>query len=129
MLVGVFDRDVTHDHLGLIRKGTVSYEYFPVDRWFNIFRFHEPHGSFRNFYCNISMPPAFADGVLDYVDLDIDVIVWPDFRIEILDGEEFTANAAEFGYSDEILSRVETALDELILLIENREFPFDRTAI
>ncbi|HEY2866232.1 MAG TPA: DUF402 domain-containing protein, partial [Pyrinomonadaceae bacterium] len=76
-LVGEFDRDVEHPDLGLIAQGTVSYEYYWLDRWYNVFRFNEPDGKFRNYYCNINMPPRFEDGVLDYVDLDIDVVVWP----------------------------------------------------
>lgn len=129
MLVGVFDRDVEHNDLGSIRNGTISHEFFFLNSWFNIFRFHEPDGSFRNFYCNITMPPVFSNGVLDYVDLDIDVVVWPDFRYQVLDQQEFSTNAAAFGYSDAILNRVEDSLSELIELIENREFPFDRTSI
>ena len=75
------------------------------------------------------MPPVFANGVLDYVDLDIDLVVWPDLSFQVLDREEFEENARVFGYSDEILKRVEDSLSVVIKLIENRHFPFDRTTI
>src|SRR5215210_5537237 len=55
---GVFDLDVQHDDLGIIRRGSVSYEYYWLDRWYNVFRFHEPEGQLRNYYCNINTPPA-----------------------------------------------------------------------
>lgn len=42
LFVGVFDEEIRHPQLGLIRRGTVSYEYYWLDRWFNVFRFHEP---------------------------------------------------------------------------------------
>ena len=123
---GVFDFDVSHSDLGFIRRGTVSYEYYWLDRWYNVFRFHEPEGDLRNYYCNINMPPVFENGVLDYVDLDLDVLVQPDFSYKILDREDFERNAERFGYTDEIRGKVDAAMDEVIRLIENREFPFSR---
>ena len=122
--VGVFDRDVDHDELGLIRKGTISHEYYWLSRWFNVFRFHEPDGTFRNFYCNIGMPPTFENGVLDYVDLDIDVLVDKVFNYKVLDQKEFEANRKKFRYSAEISLQVENNLRELIRMIESKEFPF-----
>lgn len=125
VFVGEFDRDVEHPDLGSIAAGTISYEYYWLDRCYNVFRLHEPDGSFRNFYCNINMPPTFAGGVLDYVDLDIDVLVWPDWTSIILDKDEFEANSAKFNYPESVLSQANTALSELLDLIEERRFPFD----
>ncbi len=122
-LVGEFDSNVEHADLGLIAKGTISYESFWFDRWYNVFRFHEPSGNLRNFYCNISMPPIFADDVVDYVDLDIDVLVWPDYSYAILDREEYMVNATAFGYTAELRKNIEVALSELIELIDSRQLP------
>ncbi len=123
-LVGVFSEGVAHTGLGQIKKGTISREYYWLDRWYNIFRFHEPNGGLRNYYCNIAMPPTFENGVLDYIDLDIDVVVWPDFRFDILDREDFEKNALKYGYTDEIREKTEASLDELIRMIDARDFPF-----
>ena len=122
--VGEFDREVVHTDLGLIRRGTVSYEYYWTDRWFNVFRFHEPEGELKFFYCNINTPPTFNDGSLDYVDLDIDLLVRPDYSITILDELEFEANAEAFGIPDDVRQRARTSVDELTGIIERREFPF-----
>ncbi len=127
VLRGEFDRDVRHDDLGLIRKGTVSIEYFPIGKWFSVFQFHEADSRFRNFYCNINMPPKFAGGALDYVDLDIDVVIWPDGRQEILDRDEFEKNAALLAYPEDVIKNAEAALADLLRSIEKGEFPFDRT--
>lgn len=129
VFVGEFDSDVGHPDLGLVAKGTVSYEYYWLDRWYNIFRFHEPNGSLRNFYCNINMPPTFQEGVLDYVDLDIDIVVWPDGRIRTLDAEEFDKNLAIFDYPTAIIGQTRNALTELMNLIESRQYPFDVESI
>lgn len=122
---GVFDTEISHPHLNVIRRGTISYEYFWLDRWYNVFRFHEPDGAFRNYYCNISMPPRINGLVLDYIDLDIDIVVDTEGRISVLDEDEFRENAVRFGYPGEIRVAMDKAVKELIGSIERREFPFD----
>lgn len=122
--VGDFEQEVKHSHLGIIRRGTVSYEFYWLDRWYNVFRFHEPDGDLRNFYCNVNMPPTFEDGVLNYVDLDIDILVWKDFSFEILDMDEFEENSFKFNYSREIHNEVNKSLEELKNMIKNKLFPF-----
>lgn len=123
--VGVFEKEVVHSQLGVIRRGTVSYEFYWLNRWYNVFRFHEPDGNLRNFYCNINLPFKFNGNVLDYVDLDIDILVWKDFSYQILDSEEFEENAKRFSYSDKMRKKVRATQDELISLIETKTFPFD----
>ncbi len=118
-LIGVFDREVIHPDLGIIRIGTRSTEYFWFDRWYNVFRFDEPNGEFRNFYCNINLPPTLENGVLEYVDLDIDVVIWPDTSYQILDQDEFELAAAKYDYSREIRSNAESTVEHLVRLIEN----------
>ncbi len=122
---GIFIETVKHPFLGVIRRGTISYEYYWLNRWYNVFRFHEPEGDFRNFYCNLNMPPIFQNDVLDYVDLDIDVIVWKDFLYEIHDLDDFKINAEKFEYSKKLKQTVEVQLNYLIQSIQNRDFPFD----
>ncbi|MEP7147660.1 MAG: DUF402 domain-containing protein [Acidobacteriota bacterium] len=121
--VGEFTENVRHPDLGHLRKGTISYEFYWLDRWYNIFRFHEPSGELRNFYCNVSMPPSFENEILDFVDLDIDVVIDPDFKPTVLDRNEYERSSATFGYSDEIDARVEASLEELLELFEKRDMP------
>ncbi len=123
--VGEFVREVKHSHLGVIRRGTISYEFYWLDRWYNIFRFHQPDGDLRNFYCNVNLPPTFENGVLDYVDLDVDVLVWKDFSYSILDVDEFEENARIFNYPADLVTKTIANLAELLYLVENRKFPFD----
>lgn len=123
--VGEFEKEVKHSHLDVIRRGTISHEFYWLDRCYNVFRFHEPGGDLRNFYCNLNLPPSFDGKILDYVDLDIDVVVWNDFSVQILDLDEFAENSLKYSYSNDLRSKIKNALDELLGLIERREFPFD----
>lgn len=125
VLRGIFDRRIVHSDLGVIDAGTISYEYYWLDRWYNVFRFHHPDGRFRNYYCNINMPPRLSNGALDYVDLDLDILVDADGSYRILDEIEFALNTVKHGYPAELIHEVANAVKELESLIEHREFPFD----
>lgn len=120
-----FDEEIRHPLLGTISPGTVSIEYYWTNRWYNIFRFIEPTGALRSYYCNVNAPPTLDGDVLSYVDLDIDILVTPDLSYTVVDEDEFEANAALFKYTDEVKARAREALGELIQLIEMRRFPFD----
>lgn len=119
-----FDEDIRHQLLGLVARGTQSIEYYWLNRWYNIFRFLNPNGQLRSFYCNVNVPPVFDGRVLSYVDLDIDILVAPDLSYQVVDEDEFAANAALYNYPPEIRQRAYAALQELLDLIEKRAFPF-----
>jgi protein associated with RNAse G/E len=125
MLKGVFDTEVNHPLLGRIQAGTLSLEYYWTERWYNVFKFLEPDGGFRNYYCNINMPPAFDGDTLRFVDLDIDVLVFKDKSFRILDEDEFTENAKKFGYPDEVASGAFEGLNQLITHIQSGQDPFN----
>jgi uncharacterized protein len=124
VLDGTFVDEVDHDLLGMIAGGTHSLEYYWLDRWYNVFRFAQPNGELRNYYCNINKPPVFADETLSYVDLDLDILVEPDFSYRILDVEDFEANAERYRYPAEVLTNARQAIVELENLIQTRAFPF-----
>ena len=119
-----FAEEIRHPLLGTILPGTLSTEYFWTDRWYSVFRFRQPSGELRNFYCNVNTPARLAGGVLSYVDLDIDVLVAPDLTYRVLDEDEFAAHAALYGYTEEVVGRALRARDEIVSLIEARQFPF-----
>ncbi len=125
VLDATFAEEIRHDLLGTIAVGTTSVEYYWLDRWYNVFRFSDPAGRLRYYYCNINIPPTFDGRVLSYVDLDTDILVQPDFSYSVLDVEEFVENAGRYGYPSEVRKSAAAALRELIGLIEFRHFPFD----
>ena len=125
MLDAVFDEEIEHELLGTISSGTISTEYYWLDRWYNVFRFSDPNRKLQNFYCNINQPPSFDGRVLSYIDLDIDVLVAPDFTYRVLDIDDFEENAKRYAYPDEVQANARQALAELISLIEARAFPFN----
>jgi uncharacterized protein len=122
---GAFEAEVNHALLGRIAAGTVSTEFFWADRWYSVFRFREPAGRLRNFYCNLNLPPVFGEGRISFVDLDIDVLVAPDFSYRVLDEDEFELHAESYAYPEDVRRGARAALAEVISRVERREFPFD----
>lgn len=122
---GVFEEEIRHPQLGHIVPGTLSTEYYWTGRWYSVFRFREPSGELRNYYCNINLPAEFDGRVLTFVDLDIDVLVAPDRSVRILDEDEFATNAARYNYPAYVRDEVPRALAELLDIIERRDVPFD----
>ena len=122
---GVFDKEIKHPNLGIIRRGTVSYEYYWTNRWYNIFRFHTPEGVLRNYYCNVNQPPILTGEILDYVDLDIDVLVWANSSVETLDLEEFETNAKKYNYPVETIEKALNSHREILYLAKNKIFPLN----
>lgn len=125
VLDGVFEEEVRHPLLGTVLAGTMSTEYYWTDRWYSIFRFREPSGQFRNYYCNVNTPVVLENGVLSFVDLDIDLLVAPDWSYKILDEDEFLTNSELYNYPPDYRQRASEAVSELVCLIQRREFPFD----
>lgn len=71
------------------------------------------------------MPPRFDDETLTYVDLDIDLLVEPDFSFRVLDLDDFELNARRYNYPPNVKREARRAVDQLIGMIDTRAFPFD----
>ena len=125
ILDAIFDEKIQHDLLGTIYAGTISTEYYWLDRWYNVFRFSDADRKLKNFYCNVNTLPRFDGRVLSYIDLDIDVLVAPDLTYNILDLDDFEQNANRYPYPDEVQANARAAVSEVIELIESRSFPFN----
>ena len=125
VLDAFFAEEIRHALIGTIEAGTLSTEFFWTDRWYSVFRFQAPDGRLLKFYCNINTPPTLESGALTFVDLDVDVLVQPDYSFVVLDEDEFERHAELYVYPEAYRSNVQEALDELRHLIEYRQFPFN----
>lgn len=124
VLEGVFAEEVRHPFIGTIEAGTLSTEFYWTDRWYSVFRFQTPAGRLFKFYCNVNTPPSLKDRVLSFIDLDVDVLVEPDYTYTVLDEEEFERHAELYNYPLVYRTRVREALDEIFRLVKIKEFPF-----
>jgi hypothetical protein len=72
--------------------GDYLYEHFYRDRWYNVYELRSQDGVLKGWYCNITRPAVFFDGVIESEDLEIDLFVPPDrANILVLDEDEYAA--------------------------------------
>lgn len=110
ILQAFFNREDTPFHDILLKKGDRFVETFYLDRWYNIFEMHDrDDDQLKGWYCNIGYPAKQEGQVISYIDLALDLLVYPDGKQLLLDEDEF----AELDLPPEIRSKAIAALDEL----------------
>ena len=85
------------------------------------------HGLF--YYCNIASPFVIDNGIIKYVDYDLDLRVFPDGGFKILDNNEYNFHKKKMHYPNEIDMIVKHELDRLIEMKKNNEGPFNKELI
>lgn len=103
------------------RRGDRMVEWFYSDRGYNIFELHDVEDDhLKGWYCNITRPARLEPGAIYAEDLALDLMVYPDGQMLILDEEEFAA----LQISPEEQARAWAALKALQALIEARSEMF-----
>lgn len=65
-------------------------ERYYSDRWYNIFEIHSREDDhLKGWYCNVTRPAEFSPGKIAYVDLALDLLVYPNGEYLVLDEAEF----------------------------------------
>jgi uncharacterized protein len=78
-------------HYGMpLGRGDRFVEVYFSDRWYNIYEVHDrADDHLKGWYCNVSCPAEFSDGQVSYIDLALDLLVFPDGTQKVLDEDEF----------------------------------------
>jgi protein associated with RNAse G/E len=119
LLEAFFNRDDTQVGGIAMAKGDRFLETYFADRWYNIYEIHNPEsGALRGWYSNVSRPASIQPGVIEYVDLALDLIVLPNGQMKVLDEDEF----AELDLSDADREKALQALEDLKYLF--KEHPY-----
>lgn len=97
--------------------------FFIPETWYNIVALIDDDGI--RYYCNIASPPYEANGVITYIDYDLNVIVRADGRVHVVDQDEYERNRRNYRYNRLVTRQVEKGLDELLKRIDAGCAPFD----
>jgi predicted RNA-binding protein associated with RNAse of E/G family len=90
ILEAFFDREDTQVHGMMLARGDRFIETYFTDRWYNIFEIYDrADDHLRGYYCNIGFPAEIGEDKLSYVDLALDLLVFPDGRQVVVDEDEF----------------------------------------
>ena len=77
-----------------------------------------------HFYCNIASPTLYDGEALKYIDYDLDLKVFPDYKYKILDEEEYQQHKMMMNYGQELDEILYQQLDQLIEMAMNMAGPF-----
>lgn len=92
LIEALFDRDYGDLHGISLNRGDRFVEAYYSDRWYNIFEIYDRDSAqLKGWYCNITLPARIDAQQIRYVDLALDLLVYPDGRQFVLDEEEFAA--------------------------------------
>ena len=71
--------------------GTVTIAYYWADRPYNVYHWLDPRGHTLAYYFNLSGPAEIAPDRVTWEDLEVDVLVTPDHRVQVLDEDRLPA--------------------------------------
>lgn len=91
--------------------------------WMNVIAMFKENGGIC-YYVNIASPTISDQGLLKYVDYDLDVKLYPDLVEKTLDEKEYAHNAQLYGYDEKLKKVIEGAKKKVSAMIDKREFPF-----
>ncbi|MCT4775743.1 MULTISPECIES: DUF402 domain-containing protein [Exiguobacterium] len=84
----------------------------------------EPDGSIRH-YCNIGIVPRLDGDVIEFIDLDLDLVADRGGEWQLVDEAEFAVNRVRFGYPDDVVTHVWNTIEDVKRRIDLGTFPFD----
>jgi len=90
LLEAFFNRQDTPFQGIILARGDRFLETYYSDRWYNIFEIHDRlSGDLKGWYCNVTRPALFEETQVSYIDLALDLLVYPDQTQLVLDEDEF----------------------------------------
>ena len=105
-----FDQEDMQVHGLYLGNGDLFLETYYTACWYNIYEIHaRENDELRGWYCNISTPIDIRKQCISYVDLALDLIVFPDGSQVVADQDEFL----ELNITQAVRSKSLQALREL----------------
>ena len=98
--------------------------FFYKQYWFNIICMLR--GDEIYYYCNLSSPYVLDQEGIKYVDYDLDVKVFPDGEIVLLDRDEYDFNIKDKHYPQELTEIIRYNLELPLGFIKEKKEPFNR---
>jgi uncharacterized protein len=90
LIEAFFNRDDLLFHGVILRENDRFIERYYTNRWYNIFEIHDRDDDrLKAWYCNVTTPAEIEPGRISYVDLALDLLVYPDGSYLVLDEDEF----------------------------------------
>ncbi|MBI9045620.1 MAG: DUF402 domain-containing protein [Anaerolineaceae bacterium] len=90
LIEAYLNRDDLMSHGIFLNRGDLFLEKYFIQKYYNIYEIYDhATGKLKNWYCNICKPASVKNGSISYIDLALDLMVFPDGRQLVLDEDEF----------------------------------------
>ena len=83
------------------------------------------NGEFRGAKCDASLPIIQKKNLVEFIDLDLDLIVESNLTNYVRDKITFAENSKTMGYPASVVQQAQRGIDLAKLLVINKQFPFD----
>ncbi len=118
VLEAYFNRPDTPFNGMILANQDLFIEAYFSQRWYNIYEIHDgKNGALKGWYCNVAFPAEFSEATITFVDLALDLLVFPNGRQLVLDENEFE----ELTLNEPVRQRARAALKELQTLVRKGE--------
>lgn len=101
-----------------------SFRWLWHEIWWDAHLIFTPDGTWLMWYCNVSTPPAYENGVLYTQDLDLDVIWDRERGIHLVDEDELEQHTLAMSYPPDLVRRIRQSAHEIEAQMTARQFPF-----
>jgi predicted RNA-binding protein associated with RNAse of E/G family len=97
----------------------------PEKYYSTIFFWNNKNNKFKCYYINFQLPFQRSHCGIDTLDLDLDLIINPDFSYEWKDVDDYQKAIETEVIIPEWIQGIESTKEEIIDRLENRQYPFD----
>jgi len=94
-----------------------------VARWYTR-RGETGRASHYSCYVDITTPPRMSEGLIELVDLDLDVALTWEGEMVVLDEDEFAEHSVSLGYPPSVIDHALRACEEVQRRVISRAAPF-----
>ena len=101
--------------------------FFYKRRWFHVTAQFKANGLF--YKVDIASPFLYDEGVIKYIDYDLDVKIFPDGSFRVLDKNEYKYHRKLMKYPDKLDAILQSELTDLINMIRANVGPFNRKLV
>ena len=101
---------------------------FFKNEWFNVIAMLKKDIGVT-YYVNLASPYVIDKGIVKYIDYDLDLKLFPNNQIRIIDVKEYGYHRRKYGYSDDIDLILRTNINVIKEKMKKKEFPFDDETI
>lgn len=96
---------------------------FSKNEWWNVICMIKNNGIV--YYCNIASPCILCNESVEYIDYDIDVKLFQDDEIRLLDEKEYLHHKETYHYPESLDAILEHETRKIVKKMKERSFPFD----